>query len=106
MISTLLLASGPSRRYGPAWAAFDGKLPQLKGWPRHPKAPLELERASLLAEVRALTGEVSKLRVKVTRKQNGSIYVGQPSPMPRLLLAAEGKLESVESELRRRGSQA
>ena len=27
------------RRYGPAWAAYDGKMPSLPGWPRNPAAP-------------------------------------------------------------------
>lgn len=38
------------RAYGPAWASFDGRLPELPGLPRHPLAPTRLPREALLKE--------------------------------------------------------
>lgn len=38
------------RRYGPVWAAFDGVLPPLPGWPRHPLAPRQMSLSALRKE--------------------------------------------------------
>ena len=48
------------RRYGPAWAAYDGKLPREKGWPRNPIAPLKLNVSSLQRELRVAEADVAR----------------------------------------------
>ena len=78
------------RRYGPTWAAFDGKLPPKRGWPRHPLAPREFSVDVLQQEKQKYSSDVAKLQGKAATPASS-----------RPLRAAQGKLVSVTTELER-----
>ena len=48
------------RRYGPTWAAYDGRLPDVPGWPRNPIAPARFNLTQLAGEQRAVEAEVAR----------------------------------------------
>ena len=48
------------RRYGPAWAAYDGKLPRETGWPRNPMAPFTFNVSLLERELRMAEADVTR----------------------------------------------
>ena len=87
------------RRYGPAWAAYDGKLPEEPGWPRNPAAPAVLNVSYLLRERNLLQAEVSRMSRSVAGVGQGPV-----TPRPGLL-AALGKLSSVQVAIHERGPQ-
>jgi len=72
------------RRYGPRWAAYDGKLPAEPGWPRNPVAPAQFNASWLEFEQEALRTEVARL----SKRSSSS------TAHNRALLAAMGKLQS------------
>ena len=74
------------RRYGPAWAAYDGKLPAEPGWPRNPVAPGSLNASVLERERRAHEAEASKASRHAASN-------------PGALAAAMGKLASVKQAI-------
>ena len=70
------------------WAAFDGVLPPLPGWPRHPLAPSQLSSTQLEHETETLalqlvalardnrTGAISALARE--HKHRGEQWAGPP----------------------------
>ena len=90
------------RRYGPTWAAYDGKLPPLPGWPRNPIAPgglTPINTSVLVHEKHALQAEVTAREKRAAGKtpEDGASW---------LLRAARGKLASCEAELKARRRRA
>ena len=90
------------RRYGPAWAAYDGKLPSEPGWPRNPIAPSRLNTSHLMKERKQYEAEVAKssrrpAAVGADRQPSGASL--EPN---RALLAALGKLASVRAAIEQR----
>ncbi len=76
------------RRYGPAWAAYDGKLPSELGWPRNPVAPSSFNFSRLIAELRSHESEVTRASKR------------QPSAGPnRPLLAALGRMSATKQAI-------
>ena len=76
------------RRYGPAWAAYDGKLPAEPGWPRNAAAPSRFNVSQLVVERRSLDAEVARASKR------------PPLAGPnRALLIALGKLYSVRAAI-------
>ena len=57
------------RHYGPAWAAYDGKLPNTPGWPRNVAAPLTFNMSFLEKERRMHEKEVAKLGAHAAAKK-------------------------------------
>ena len=51
-----------SNRMGPLWSAFDGRLPPLPGWPRHPLAPTTLSIPRLRELRNKLVADVAKTK--------------------------------------------
>ena len=47
--------------FRPRWAAFDGRLPPVTGWPSHPLAPTVFTAAALAAEQAGYLRDLSKL---------------------------------------------
>ena len=76
------------RRYGPAWAAYDGKLPSEPAWPRNPVAPSSFNLTRLEMELRLHEGEVARASKR------------QPAVGPnRPLLAALGRLSATKEAI-------
>ena len=76
------------RRYGPLWAAYDGRLPAEPGWPRNPAAPQLFNLSRLEAEKRIVEAEVAR----ASRRTSAA----GPN---RAALAALGKLKSINTAL-------
>jgi hypothetical protein len=96
------------RRYGPAWAAYDGKLPAEPGWPRNLAAPAVLNMSQLVRERSALQQEVARASKHANSKHSAQSAPSQTAPeqageasraLP--LLAALGKLASTNAEIAR-----
>ena len=82
------------RRYGPLWAAYDGKLPSEPGWPRNPVAPGSKLNPSPF-NLTWLEFERRRIEVEVGRASRH-----QPTSGPnRALLAALGKLQSTKAAI-------
>ena len=90
------------RRYGPLWAAYDGKLPSVPGWPRNPDAPSVLNTSLLEAEEQRNAAEVAKL-TRLVSKQDKTRRATSPSAPFDLtrwaLHAAAGRLSSTRDAL-------
>lgn len=80
------------RRYGPAWAAYDGKLPSLTGWPRNPIAPLRFNMTDLARERAAVQVELARASKHAGGKGGGANAAG-------MVDVARGKLSSIDAEI-------
>lgn len=91
------------RRYGPAWAAYDGKMPTELGWPRNPAAPARFNTSTLLRESKQYQTEVSRLRRHVPLRDHATASDSSSTqPFNRsgfYLEAALSKLASVEKAI-------
>ena len=77
------------RQYGPSFTAFDGRLPPLQGWPRHPSSP----EATYFSE-KALTHE--RVLTEKERQKPGNV-----TKYMSLAEAAHLKLASIDAQLAR-----
>ena len=89
------------RRYGPTWAAYDGKLPPVPNWPRNPVAPSRFNVSQLLREKRVLEAEVARIgrHSRPTSLGNSAKSNNGTTAATRALEAALGKLASTSSAL-------
>ncbi len=78
------------RRYGPQWAAYDGKLPATGGWPRHPAAPAALNATALVRERHAHAADLAR-----ATSARGSA---------RAAAMARARLETTEAAIRAAGT--
>lgn len=84
------------RKYGPTWAAYDGKLPAVPGWPRNPVAPAAFNLSVLEKEIRMHEGEVARIKKKATIEQPPDGTIAWP------LRAALGRLSSTRAAIEER----
>jgi hypothetical protein len=92
------------RKYGPAWAAYDGKLPPVPGWPRNPVAPLAFNLSFLEREKRMHENEVARLSRTVGKSRAASPPAAagqepQESASAFWLKAAFGRLQSTRAAI-------
>ena len=76
------------RRYGPTWAAYDGKLPSEPGWPRNPVAPAVFNMSVLAREKRIHEAEAAR----ASKKSQGTVGTW-------VLNAALGRLASTRAAM-------
>ena len=97
------------RRYGPAWAAYDGKLPTEPSWPRNPVAPFSFNMSHLQRESKQYQAEVERAARHAapasaatktpTPASSSSAASAQQHLHTRVLAAARGKLASVTAAI-------
>lgn len=80
------------RHYGPAWAAYDGKLPSESGWPRNPVAPLVFNVSVLERELNSHEREVARTARHKGQNASSDLYRWA-------LRAARGRAASTQAEL-------
>ena len=92
------------RKYGPAWAAYDGKLPAVRGWPRNPMAPKVFNVSTLELELKILKTEVTRLSKFGDAPTDTSTAAAPGSTRAFALGAAMSKLASTQAAIERQRS--